>query len=108
MPRAAARRTPGVDSPTIPLAELFLTKAQIVQLNEKGLLDLLALLADHPVGEGDDETINADRIVKLCGADWGLAKTVTLTLDRVAQAAAADAGDIDAPTDREPRRDCAA
>jgi hypothetical protein len=74
------------DSPTIPLAELFLTKAQIVQLNEKDLLDLLALLADHPVGAGDDETINADRIAKLCGADWGLAKTVTLTLDRVGEA----------------------
>jgi hypothetical protein len=86
-----------VDSPTIPLAELFLTKAQIVQLNEKDLLDLLALLADHPVGEGDDETINADRIAKLCGADWGLAKTVTLTLDRVSEAAAAGAGEIDGP-----------
>lgn len=86
-----------VDAPTIPLAELFLTKAQIVQLNEKDLLDLLALLADHPVGEGDDETINADRIAKLCGADWGLAKTVTLTLDRVVEAVAADAGELDAP-----------
>lgn len=85
-----------VDSPTIPLAELFLTKAQIVQLNEKDLLDLLALLTDHPVGEGDDETINADRIAKLCGADWGLAKTVTLALDRVTAAVAADAQDIDA------------
>ncbi len=87
-----------VDSPTVPLAELFLTKAQIVQLNEKDLLDLLALLADHPVGEGDDETINADRIAKLCGADWGLAKTVTLTLDRVAQAVTDDDGEIDGPT----------
>ncbi len=84
-----------VDSPTIPLAELFLTKAQIVQLNEKDLLDLLALLADHPVGTGDQETINADRIAKLCGADWGLAKTVTLTLDRVAQAVASGAHDLD-------------
>jgi hypothetical protein len=86
-----------VDSPTVPLAELFLTKAQIVQLNQKDLLDLLALLADHPVGAGDDETLNADRIAKLCGADWGLAKTVTLTLDRVADAAA-DATDFDTAT----------
>ena len=78
-----------VDAPTIPLAELFLTKAQIVQLNEKDLLDLLALLADHPVGEGNGESINADRIAKLCGADWGLAKTVTLTLDRVVEAVTA-------------------
>ncbi len=86
-----------VDSPTVPLAELFLTKAQIVQLNQKDLLDLLALLADHPVGDGDEETINADRIAKLCGADWGLAKTVTLTLDRIAEAVATDAAGVDAP-----------
>jgi hypothetical protein len=85
-----------VDSPTVPLAELFLTKAQIVQLNEKDMLDLLALLADHSVGAGDDETINAERIAKLCGADWGLAKTVTLTLDRLAEAVASDAGRVDA------------
>ncbi len=90
-----------VDSPTIPLAELFLTKAQIVELNQKDLLDLLALLADHPVGSGDDETINADRIAKLCGADWGLAKTVTLTLDRVAEAVASESEGFDAATVRE-------
>ena len=45
---------------TIPLAELFLTKAQIVQMNRKDVLDLLALLLDHEVGPGDAETINSD------------------------------------------------
>jgi hypothetical protein len=71
------------DSPTVPLAELFLSKAQIVMLNEKDLLDLLALLTDHPVGSGDDETLNADVVGGLCGRDWGLWRTVVGTLEKV-------------------------
>ncbi|MGC8880620.1 MAG: hypothetical protein ACP5R2_15505, partial [Anaerolineae bacterium] len=43
---------------TVPLAELFLTKAQIVALNPKDVRDMLALLLDHALGEGDVETIN--------------------------------------------------
>jgi hypothetical protein len=84
-----------VDSPTIPLAELFLTKAQIVELNHKDMLDLLALLADHPVGPADDDTINSDVIAKLCGADWGLCKTVSLTLDKIDTSIDVEAGDLD-------------
>lgn len=84
-----------VDSPTIPLAELFLTKAQIVELNHKDMLDLLALLADHPVGPTDDETINSDVIARLCGADWGLCKTVSLTLDKIDSSIDVEAGELD-------------
>jgi hypothetical protein len=72
-----------VDSPTVPLAELFLSKAQVVELNEKDMLDLLALLADHPVGEGDEETINIDRITQLTGKDWGLWRTLIGTLEKI-------------------------
>ena len=39
-----------VEPLTIPLAELFLSKAQIVELNRKDVLDLLALLLDHEAG----------------------------------------------------------
>lgn len=74
-----------VEPLTIPLAELFLTKAQIVQLNRKDVLDLLALLLDHEVGPGDRETINAEYIAGLCAKDWGLYTTVSLTLQKVRQ-----------------------
>jgi hypothetical protein len=72
-----------VEPLTLPLAELLLTKLQIVQLNDKDVRDLCALLLDHPLGEHDDETINVARINALCGADWGLWKTAMLSLDRV-------------------------
>jgi len=68
---------------TIPLAELFLSKAQIVQLNRKDVLDLLALVLDHEVGPGDEETINAGYISGLCAKDWGLFTTVSLTLQKL-------------------------
>jgi hypothetical protein len=69
-----------VDHPTVSVADLLLTKGQIYELNRKDAMDLLALIADHPVGHGDDETINVDRINAVCGADWGTWRTVTRTL----------------------------
>ena len=72
-----------VEPLTLPLAELLLTKLQIVRLNDKDVRDICALLIDHPLGEGDHEMINVARTARLCGDDWGLWKTVSLSLDRV-------------------------
>ncbi len=71
-----------LESLTLPLAELLLTKLQIVQLNEKDLRDVAALLLDHPVGDSDAETINAAYIARLLANDWGLWRTITLNLDK--------------------------
>jgi hypothetical protein len=68
---------------TIPLAELFLSKAQIVQLNRKDALDLLALILDHEVDSGDEETINVDLISNLCAKDWGLYTTLSMTIQKL-------------------------
>lgn len=68
---------------TVPLAELFLTKAQIVELNRKDALDLMILVLDHPVGYGDAETINLGVITRLCAKDWGLYITVSLTIKKL-------------------------
>lgn len=65
---------------TIPLAELLLTKLQIAELNEKDVLDALALLHDHPVGNDDGDSVSGERIAALCAADWGLWRTFTANL----------------------------
>ena len=65
------------DSPTLPLAELLVEKMQIVQLNEKDIIDTIMLLREHPVGNSDDETINAAGIGRLAANDWGLWRTLT-------------------------------
>jgi hypothetical protein len=66
---------------TVPLAELLLTKLQIVQLNEKDVRDALALLHDHPVEESDGDAINAAQVARLCASDWGLWRTFTANLE---------------------------
>jgi hypothetical protein len=62
---------------TLPLAELLLEKMQIVQINEKDLIDSIMLLREHPVGSTDKETINAEVIASTLGNDWGYWRTVT-------------------------------
>jgi len=71
------------DSPTIPLAELLLEKMQIVQINEKDVIDTIMLLLEHPLGDVDKETINLKRVAMLCAADWGLWRTTTMNLEKV-------------------------
>lgn len=72
-----------VDSPTIPLAELVLEKTQIVTLNQKDIKDMLILLAAHPVGDNDQETINGKHIASLLSKDWGLYYTTKLSLEKI-------------------------
>ena len=66
---------------TVPLAELLLTKLQIIELNEKDVRDALALLHDHPVGEEDGDSVNGAHIAGLCAADWCLWRTFTANLE---------------------------
>ncbi len=72
-----------VEPVTLPLAELLLTKLQIVNLNRKDFLDSYALLLTHDVADHDDDAINAGRIAELAARDWGLHHTIELTLDRL-------------------------
>jgi hypothetical protein len=79
------------DHPTVPLADLLLMKAQIFELNRKDAYDLIALLCDHKIAAGDDDTINIDRLAQVCGADWGFWRTVTHTIDSLEHHARNDA-----------------
>ncbi len=76
-----------IDNPSIPLAEMLLEKMQIVQINEKDVIDTIMLLLEHPLGEKDNETINIKYVAGLCSSDWGLWRTTTLNLDKVRQLA---------------------
>jgi hypothetical protein len=71
------------DRPTIPLAELLLSKLQIVKINEKDVVDTILLLLDHPLGSGDPGVIDVDRIAALAAIEWGLWRTLTQNLEKV-------------------------
>jgi hypothetical protein len=72
-----------IDERTVPLAELLLTKLQIIELNEKDVRDTVVLLDEHDVTD-DDSGLNGARVAELCAQDWGLWRTITNNLRDVA------------------------
>ena len=72
----------GEQADTVPLAELLLTKLQIIELNEKDVRDAVALLATQDVTD-DDAGLNGARVAELCCEDWGLWRTITRNLEQV-------------------------
>jgi hypothetical protein len=78
--------------PTLPLAELLLSKLQVVKINRKDVLDALILLAEHPLAQDDGidaqhgpGAISVPRIVEVTSNDWGWWRTVTGNLDKLDQ-----------------------
>jgi hypothetical protein len=72
-----------VDHYTLPLADLLVTKLQIVEINTKDIKDVLSLLLDYEVGTTDVSQTNGEYISKLCGSDWGFYRTFTANLDKL-------------------------
>jgi hypothetical protein len=77
----------------VPLAELLLTKMQIVELNAKDQADILTMLYHHEVAEddGNGNAVNAARIAQLCAGDWGLWRTTRMNVERTRNALAGSA-----------------
>ncbi len=75
------------DDYTITISDLLMTKLQIVEINEKDVRDIIAILQDHDVANsvapGDKEKIDSNYIAGLCASDWGLDTTITLTLKKI-------------------------
>src|SRR5262245_22171786 len=55
-----------VETQTVPLAELMLTKLQIIEVNEKDIRDTVLLFHGHPIAENDEGAVNGARIASLC------------------------------------------
>lgn len=74
-----------LDPSTIPLADLVATKLQIVELNEKDVKDLSAIIKDHDIAydDNDFERINVKYLAELCSKDWGIYKTLTMNLAKI-------------------------
>jgi len=73
---------------TLTPADLLLTKLQIIELNQKDLLDVMALLRLCEVGDRPHtDTIDLPRIELVTGGDWGWYTTVDDNLERVEAAA---------------------
>ena len=62
-------------------------KMQIVEIDEKDLIDTIMLLLEYPFGDGDDGRSTSPRSC-ICARDWGWWRTLTMNLDKVRQMAA--------------------
>lgn len=71
-----------LEAPTLPLAELLLSKLQVAMINRKDILDIAALLSEHPLGVTDAGAVNVARITDVTSGDWGWWRTVTGNLAR--------------------------
>lgn len=67
---------------TVPLAELLLTKLQIVELTERDERDIYNLVFHHEVATIEGEGIEADYVAEICARDWGLWRTARSTIER--------------------------
>ena len=84
---------------TVPLAELMLTKLQVVELTERDQRDIYNLTYHHELSNGDSKGIEIDFIASLCAKDWGLWRTTKATVERcVANIASYDLPDEAATT----------
>jgi hypothetical protein len=70
------------DGPCATPSDLLLSKLQIYEVNRKDLVDVIALLLDHPIGSGEDQ-IDAEYISRVACADWGLCRTVELNVGKL-------------------------
>ncbi len=73
-------------------ADLLLTKLQVVEVNAKDLTDVLLLLVDHRLDDGQDG-ISPTRLAAIAGRDWGWYTTLMDNLAK-AQAHVRTVGDL--------------
>jgi len=72
-----------IDPLTISLVDMLLEKMQIVNLEQKDMIDTTMLLREHDVGNAGPETIDAPYIAKRLSDDWGFYYTCTTNLKKV-------------------------
>jgi len=71
------------DHPAVSPSDLLLSKLQIYEVNKKDLVDVTALLLDHPVRSNDPEAIDPQYVARLACEDWGLCRTIQLNLEKL-------------------------
>lgn len=75
-----------LDSPTISVTDMLLSKLQIHEITENDLIDMVVLLADHDLGPGNREAIDHAYVAGLLGKDWGFWWTTMTNLEKLGAA----------------------
>jgi hypothetical protein len=64
-------------------SDLLLSKLQIYEVNRKDLVDLTALLLDHPIAKNGDDAIDAAYIAALAAQEWGMYRTFQINIEKL-------------------------
>lgn len=64
-------------------SDLLLSKLQIYEVNRKDLVDLTALLLDHPIADRNDDAVDAKYVARLATEDWGLYRTLQANVEKL-------------------------
>jgi hypothetical protein len=73
----------GHEGPCASPSDLLLSKLQIYEVNRKDMVDVIALLLDHPVTANDDEAIDPTYIARLAAEDWGFYRTLQVNSEKL-------------------------
>ena len=77
-----------LEETTLGLADLLLSKIQIVFPTDRDLRYTCAILADHDLGgAATPEVLDAARVSSLCADDWGWYKTLSTNLQKCTESA---------------------
>jgi hypothetical protein len=71
------------EGPCCSPSDLLLSKLQIYEMNRKDLVDLTALLLDHPIASNSDDAIDADYIARLTADDWRLYHALEINIEKL-------------------------
>jgi hypothetical protein len=71
------------DGPCCSPSDLLLSKLQIFEVNRKDLVDLAALLLDHPIASNDVDAIDAAYIARLTAEDWRLYHALEVNIEKL-------------------------
>jgi hypothetical protein len=72
------------EGPCASPSDLLLSKLQIFEVNRKDLVDLVALLLDHPIQAGwGDEVIDSGYVARVAAEDWGMYRTLQVNIEKL-------------------------
>ena len=77
------RRRLELEGPCASPTDLLISKLQIYELNQKDVVDLVALLLDHSVADHEGDVINGAHVAGLTADDWGLYRTFQVNTERI-------------------------
>lgn len=72
-----------LDYPTLSVTDLFLSRIQRIDLQDKDVFDISVLLDSFNLSNKDNNQIDIDYISKLCSKNWRWWKTLKINIDKL-------------------------